>query len=194
MASDFETIRADLQERRPEQNTGQLKFFGALIAVIALGGLLGFLVLPDSEAESRVGANASAATEAPKPIMASRATLKKTRRAELTKYRETQIKLLRCADSQRHMAQVYKTYSDRNLAAYQGWHRLFDPSETLKNMNPLQAQAFALTQQNALRNQIMEDINMDVKAVQTKIDPVACGQLNTSVQRRQLDLKPVPTL
>lgn len=194
MASDFETIRADLQERKPEQKTGHLNFIIALVAVVVLGGLVGFLVLPGNDPQSPVVANASDAPVAPTPRLPSKATLKKTRRAELTKYRETQIKLLRCADSQPHMAQAYKTYSDRNLAAYQAWHRLFDSSEALKKMSPLRAQAFALTQQNALRSQIMADINMDVKAVQTQIDPIACGQLNTNVQRRQLDLKPVPGL
>lgn len=194
MASDFKTIRADLQERKPQQKTAPLNFIIALVAVLVLGGLVGFLVLPGNGTEAPVIANTSAAPDSPTPRAPSKAALKKIRRAELSKYRETQIKLLRCTDSQPHLAQVYKTYSDRNLATYQAWHRLFDPTDALKKMSPLEAQAFALTQQNALRSQIMADINMDVKAVQTQIDPIACGHLNSSVQRRQLDLKPVPQL
>lgn len=188
MASDFNDLRADLERDACAQQSGNILFLVMVITVVAIGGVVGYFTLPRGGDAALPQANQMESASA--QISVSNSELRAARRVALNQYRETQVKLLNCARSQRHMQAVYKTYSDRNLPHYQAWHRLFDPAK----MNAAEAMAFMATGRNESVRQAIEDIEMDLAATQVKIDPIECGQLNSQVQRRALDLSPPPTL
>ncbi len=192
MASDFNNVRRELQESAAEQDSGNLFFVLMLVAVIAIGGAAGYWLWPRTD-----GAAPIVQVETSTPVVKlSKSELKKARRAELTKFQETQAKLLSCARTQRHMMNVYEQYNARNLKAYEGWFQVLDPVKSLSKMgemNALEANAFMLTQGNGAVRDAMQDIQMQLSAGQASVTPIECGQLNAQVQRRTLDLAPVPT-
>ncbi|MEO1659434.1 MAG: hypothetical protein AAFR51_00490 [Pseudomonadota bacterium] len=191
MASDFRNVRRELQENAAEQDSGNVFFVMMLIAVIAIGGAAGYWLWPRAD-----GAAPMAQVETTTPVKISKSELKKARRAEMTKFRETQAKLLSCAGKQRHMMSVYQQYNQRNLQTYKAWFQVLDPSTSLSKMgemNALEANAYMLTQGNGAVRDMMQDIHMELSSGQASISPIECGQLNADVQRRKLDLTPVPT-
>ncbi|MEL6861571.1 MAG: hypothetical protein AAGL11_07020 [Pseudomonadota bacterium] len=193
MASDFDNIRSNLrqQQQAPERSSGQLGFIIALVAVIALGGVIGYLALPKDSAPRM----SSASETAPAAKAVSKSDLKEMRRAELNKYRETQVTLLQCVKSQRSMESVYKAYLARNASLRQAWYEIDSPMDRLNKlteMNQLEATAYMMTRGRDAQRDLMSDIEADLGSARMKIDPIKCGQLNAQVQRRELDLKPIP--
>ena len=193
MASDFENIRSNLrqQQQDPEPSSGQMGFNIALVAVIALGGLIGFLVLP-KESGSRT---ASVSKAAPETQAVSKSELKEMRRVELDKYRETQVTLMQCVRSQRGIESVYRAYLARNASLRQAWYEIDSPIDRLNKlteMNQLEATAYLMTRGRDAQSDLLSDIEADLGSARMKIDPIKCGQLNAKVQRRELDLKPIP--
>lgn len=194
MPSELNDIRSNLRDQVPEtgQNESQLGFILLLVGVIGLGGLIGFVVMPKSSAPSAQAAQVQ--TEpAPKPL--SKRALKDMRRAELKTFTETQTQLLSCAQSQRHMMAVHQAYVTRNMDRRNAWYALNDPTQRMSKMaemNQMEATAYMLTQGNGDVREMMQDITMQVNGSRRKIDPIKCGQLNSQVQRRELDLKPIP--
>ena len=196
MASDFNHIRADLQGRKTEESSGQMAFIAALVAVLAIGGVIGYMMLPSGKSQNPVAVAEKSEPKKPKAKKLKKAELKKMRRAELSKFRQTQAQLLTCVQSQRHMLGVHKAYTARNQAKYQAWHTLLDPAAKLSkmgDMNALEAQAFMMTGGQNTVQDMFEEIEMELNAYNQKIDVVKCGQLNSRVQRRELDLADVPT-
>lgn len=194
MASDFENIRSNLQGHEPEKSSGQAGFIAALVGVIAIGGLVGFMIMP----KSTTSPERSETATAPKPQAEkklSKSDLKRMRSAELDKFRTTQATLVQCVKSQPSMASVYQAYVARNQSRQQAWFKLDSPVDRLNKlakMNQLEATAYMMTQGGKAHRDIVEDIHREIGAANVKIDPIKCGQLNSKVQRRELDLKPVP--
>ena len=191
MPSDYDELRREMRESAAEQTSGNLFFVLMLVAVIAIGGVAGYWLWPTGNSAPIVQAEQS------EPVKLSKSDLKKARRVEITKFRETQAKLLSCVRSQRHMMTVYEQYNARNLEAYKAWHQLFDPTKSLAKMgemNALEANAFMLTQGNGAMRDVMQDIQMELSSGQATVSSIECGQLNADVQRRKLDLAPVPQI
>lgn len=191
MASDFDHIRSNLQEHEPETSSGQTGFVAALVGVVAIGGLIGFMILPKSPASPEK--TTTAQPQADQKL--SKSDLKQMRSAELDKFRTTQATLIQCIKSQPNMASVHQAYIARNQSRQQAWFKLDSPVDRLNKlatMNQLEATAYMMTQGGRAHRDILEDIYREVGASQVKIDPIKCGQLNSKVQRRELDLKPVP--
>lgn len=195
MASDFNDIRANLRGQEPEKSENQLGFILLLIGVIGLGGLIGFAVMPKSNAPIVQAETSQAPAQPAAEQKLSKKELKAMRRAELQKFAQTQTQLIQCAQSQRHMMNVYQAYLARNMDRRNAWYGLNDPvkrMEKMAEMNQMEITAYMLTQGNGDVRDMMEDVAMQVNSSQAKIDPIKCGQLNGQVQRRELDLKPVP--
>lgn len=197
MASDFDNIRSNLRASEPEKSPNQLGFILTLVGVVAIGGAIGFLLLPKGSSTAAEQAEAGSAPAAQAAVQAlSEAELKQMRREELLKFRETHTMLMSCARSQNHMRTVHQSYQARNIERQKAWFKLFDPTETLRkmtDMNQLEAHAYMLTRGQGDMQEIIADINTEVGASRVGIDPIKCGQLNAQVQRRELDLKPIPT-
>lgn len=195
MASDFNDIRANLRGQEPEQSQNQLGFILLLIGVIGLGGLIGFLIMPKADAPIVQAETSQSQAQPVAEQKLSKKELKAMRRAELRKFAQTQTQLISCAQSQRHMMNVYQAYLARNMERRNAWYGLNDPvkrMEKMAEMNQMEITAYMLTQGNGDVRDMMEDVAMQVNSAQTKIDPIKCGHLNGQVQRRELDLKPVP--
>ena len=197
MASDFDNIRAGMQTREDESSSGQAMFIAALIGVLIIGAGIGYLLLPRSSAAPVTSSPTQSAQVTAQPQQHSKSELKQMRRAAMKMFMETQSELLSCAQTQRHMSNVYQAYSARNLPKYQAWNDLLFNNQKLsklgQDMNQFEAQAYVLTggMQNDVR-EVFGDINMQLGATSKKIDPVKCGQLNAAVQRRQRDLEMPP--
>ncbi|MEM9055501.1 MAG: hypothetical protein AAGB16_09265 [Pseudomonadota bacterium] len=198
MSSDFKTIRADLQGHKTADSSGQMTFIALLVAVLAIGGVIGYMMLPSGSNTHQIAVAEKAEPQKPKAKKLKKSQLKKMRHAELRKFLETQGELRSCAMSQRHLTHVYQSYTKRNQAKYEAWNTLFYPGQKLsdlgKDMNALEGQAYMLGggMQNDVKD-IFSDIEMELNAYNKKIDPIKCGQLNTRVQRRELDLADIPT-
>lgn len=196
MASDFNNIRADLQGRQAEEPSGQMMFIGLLVGVLAIGGVIGYMLLPQDSNSQVVSVAERSEPTKPKAKKLKKSELKKLRKAEMAKFRETQTQLISCASSQRHMIKVYETYNARNQSKYDAWRAAYDPAKKLSKMgemNALEANAFMLTGGQSAVNDMFAEVQMELGAYDKKIDPIECGNLNARVQRRELDLKDAPT-
>ena len=199
MASDFENIRSELVSQKVEESSGQTLFMIMLVAVLVIGGVIGYMVIPRGSSTSGVTmASASQpASSAATPVKKYKASeLKKMRRAEMRKFRETQAELRYCASGQRHLSVVLTSYTNRNQAAFNAWSDLSNSSKKLAGMggkSSLESTAYMLTggMQADVRD-VFKDIELELNSAGQKIDPIKCGQLNTEVQRRQRDLDMPP--
>lgn len=193
MSKDWKELRADLQMQTVEPPPSDRRFVLMLISVLVVGGAGGLMMFPRSEAAVVDAAQQSSAiqTVSEKPGL----DIEDLRREQLTLFRETQIQLLTCARTQASMADVYTDYSERNLDAYEAWFQVLNPTDQLSDMadmTPLEATAHTLAIRNAAIARSIEDIEREVAAVQVEINPVLCGALNAKVQKREMDLAPLP--
>ncbi len=192
MASDFDDIREELLSQREEPNSGQALFVFLLVSVLAIGAVIGYMVLPrDSGPQAIQMASVSETTPA-EPAKAKTyktSDLKKLRLSEMRKFRNTQAELRNCAPPESRVNIALDTYTNRNQAAYTAWSDLFDNTEKLAKMNGLESSAYILTgsMQNDVKD-VFADMAVELNAHDSKVDPIKCGQLNGEVQRRQRDL------
>ena len=198
MASEFDDIRADLLSQKEESSSGQTLFLFMLVAVLAIGGVIGYLVLPRDAGVSNanVASVSQAAGTTATPVKKyKKSELRKMRRVEMRKFRETQAELRNCTTSPGRTSAIFTSYTNRNQPAYNAWQALYDPSKAMVGANALESSAFVLTggaQRNA--QEMFKDIEVELNAHGRAVDPIKCGQLNAEVQRRQRDLPMPPSV
>lgn len=199
MASDFENIRSELVSQKVEESSGQTLFMIMLVAVLVIGGVIGYMVIPRGSNTSgvTVASASQQATSAAAPVKKYKTSeLKKMRRTEMRKFRETQAELRYCASGQRHLSVVLTSYTNRNQAAFNAWSDFQNSGNRLAGMggkSSLESTAYMLTgSMQADVRDVFKDIELELNSAGQKIDPIKCGQLNTEVQRRQRDLEMPP--
>ena len=199
MASDFENIRSELANQPVEEPPNQTLFLCLLAAVLVIGGVIGYMVIPRSSHTSTTAAVGASQQQVSAPSPAKKyktSELKKIRRVEMRKFRQTQAELHFCSSEQRHLSVVLTSYTNRNQASYNAWSSLFDSSKKLADLgqkNGLESTAYMLTggMQADVRD-VFKDIELELGAHGREIDPLKCGELNSAVQRRQRDLETPP--